>query len=259
MSYALITGSSKGIGKAIAESLAKRKYDLLLVARSGNLLQETAKEINDNYKVDVKWLALDLSQQNSAAQVNNWIAENSFPVSVLVNNAGYGLWGNFHELTLQDQNNMLQLNMGTLINLTHLMIPVLKQQSKAYILNVGSMAGLQALPTLNLYAASKAFVNLFTRALAHELKQTNISVSLLTPGSVDTNFVERSGMLHMQKMSDKMAMTADDVAAIAVKGMFAGKREIVPGFSNRFGALMVRLLPKSIIENIAASLYKKKN
>lgn len=259
MSYALITGSSKGIGKAIAECLAERKYDLLLVARSSNLLQEVAKEMNDKYKVDVKWMALDLSLQDAAVQLKGWITQNNFPVSVLVNNAGYGLWGNFHELSLEDQNNMLQLNVGTLINLTYLMIPFLQKESKAYILNIGSMAGLQAMPTLNLYAASKAFVNTFTRALAHELKPTNISVSLLAPGSVDTNFVERSGMLHMQKMSDKMAMTAGDVAAIAVKGMFKGKREIVPGFSNRFGAVMVRLLPKSIIEKIAASLYKKKD
>ncbi len=259
MSYALITGSSKGIGKAIAECLAKRKYDLLLVARSENLLQQVAKEINDKYKVDVKWLSLDLSRLDSASQVKNWVVQNNFSVSVLVNNAGYGLWGNFHELSLEEQNDMVQLNVGTLINLTYLMIPVLQKEPKAYILNTGSMAGLQAIPTLNLYAASKAFVNTFTRALAHELKQTNISVSLLAPGSVDTNFVERSGMLHMQKMSDKMAMTAEVVADISVKGMFKGKREIVPGFSNRFGALMVRLLPKSVIEKIASSLYKKKD
>lgn len=259
MSYALITGSSKGIGKAIAECLAEKKYDLLLVARSEKLLQEVAKEINNKYKVDVKWLAMDLSQQDAALQVKNWVTQNNFTVSVLVNNAGYGLWGNFHELTLNEQNNMLQLNVTTLINLTYLMIPILQQESKAYILNTGSVAGLQAIPTLNIYSASKAFVNTFTRALAHELKQTNISVSLLAPGSVDTNFVERSGMLHMQKMSDKVSMSADAVASMAVKGMFAGKTEIVPGFSNRFGALMVRLLPKSVIEKIAGSLYKKKD
>ncbi len=259
MSYALITGSSKGIGKAIAECLAGRKYNLLLVARSQKLLQQVALEIIEKHNVDVKWLALDLSQSDAAVKVIDWITQNNFPVSVLVNNAGYGLWGNFHELTLEEQNNMLQLNVGTLISLTYLAIPVLKQQPKAYILNTGSMAGLQAMPTLNVYAASKAFVNSFTRGLAHELKQTNISVSLLAPGSVDTNFVERSGMLHMQKMSDKMAMTADAVAAIAVKEMLNGKREIVPGFSNRFGALMVRLLPKALIENIAGSLYKKKD
>lgn len=258
MSYALITGSSKGIGKAIAESLAKRKYNLLLVARSDELLEKVAKEIMEKYHVDVKWLALDLSGQDSAIQVNDWIVQNDFPLSILVNNAGYGLWGKFHELSLEDQTNMLQLNVWTLIKLTYLLIPVLQKGHKAYILNTGSMAGLQSMPTLNLYAASKAMVNTFTRALHHELKDTNISVSLLVPGSVDTNFIERSGMHHMQKMSDKMSMTANKVATIAVKGMLSGKKEIVPGFSNRVGALLVKVLPKSLIENIAGSLYKNK-
>lgn len=259
MNYVLITGSSKGIGKAIAECFAKRKYDVLLVARSEILLQQVATEIIDTYNVDVKYAVIDLAENNSAARVKDWIVQNNFPVSVLVNNAGYGLWGNFHELPLEEQNNMLQLNVGTLINLTYLMIPVLQKQPEAYILNTGSMAGLQALPTLNLYAASKVFVNNFTRALRHELKKTNISVSLLVPGSVDTGFVKRSGMLHMQKMADKMSMTAAAVAEIAVKGMLSGKREIVPGLSNRFSAAMIKLLPRILIENIAGSLYKKKD
>ena len=259
MSYALVTGSSKGIGKAIAECLAKRKYDLLLVARSEKLLQDVAEELNHKYKVDAKWLSLDLSRDNAAIEVKDWIVKNDFPLSVLINNAGYGLWGNFHELSLEDQNNMLRLNVWTLIDLTYLMIPFLQLQPKSYILNTGSMAGMQSVPTLNLYAASKALVNNFTRGLSHELKDTNISVSLLSPGGVKTDFTERAGMHHMQKMGEKLSMTAEEVAAIAIKGLFNGKREIMPGFINRFSAAMVKILPKTLVENIAGSAYKKKS
>jgi hypothetical protein len=258
MSYALVTGSSKGIGKAIAESLAKRKYNLLLVARSEKLLQESAAEITQEYEVDVKWLALDLSELTAATEVKKWVSQNNFPVSILINNAGYGLWGNFHELALEDQNNMLRLNVFTLVDLTYLMIPVLMLQPKSYILNTGSLAGYQAMATLNLYAASKALVNTFTRGLRYELKDTNISVSLLSPGSVRTNFMERAGIHHLQKMSEKVSMDPEEIAAIAVKGMFDGKKEIMPGLVNRFSAAMVKILPKSLIENIVASTYKKK-
>ncbi|UKJ09209.1 SDR family NAD(P)-dependent oxidoreductase [Solitalea lacus] len=259
MSYALITGASKGIGKAIAECLAQRSYDLLLVAQTEELLRKVATELGEKYKIKAQWLALDLAEQSAAQQVLNWVQQNDFPVSILVNNAGYGLWGNFNELTLNDQNNMLQVNVWTMINLTHLMIPVLLQQPQAYILNTGSMAGFQSIPTFGLYSASKALVNTFTRALAHELKHTSISVSLLAPGSVKTGFVERAGMLHLKRTSDKMALSAETVARIAVKGMFNGRKELIPGLSNQFTALMVRLLPKSVIEQIAASLYRRKD
>ena len=258
MSYALVTGSSKGIGKAIAENLAKRKYNVLLVARSEKLLRELAEDIKQKYEVDANWIALDLSKLTAAAEVENWVKQNNFPVSILINNAGYGLWGNFHELALEDQNNMLRLNTHTLVNLTYLMIPVLMIQPNSYILNTGSLAGYQAMPTFNLYAASKALVNFFTRGLRHELKDTNISVSLLSPGSVRTNFMERAGLGHLQKMSEKISMDPEEIAAIAVKGMFAKKKEIMPGLINQFSAAMIKILPKSFIENVAASAYKKK-
>lgn len=258
MNYALVTGSSKGIGKAMVENLAKIKYNLLLVARSKDLLQHLSEELMERYQVDVKWLALDLSEPDAPLKVKNWVTENNFPVSILINNAGYGLWGNFHESSLEDQNSMLRLNVFTLVDLTWLMVPVLKLQPKSYILNTGSLAGLQAIPTFNLYAASKALVNSFTRALRYELKNTNISVSLLSPGNVRTGFVERAGMPHMQKMAEKFSMSPEEIATIALNGMFKEKTEIMPGFANRFSAFMVKILPKSLIENLVGSAYQKK-
>lgn len=258
MSYALITGASKGIGKAMACSLAKRKYDLLLVARSSQLLQQAAEELNQQYGVQVQWLVCDLSKPAAPASILQWISTNQFPVSILINNAGYGLWGNFKDRPIEEQNNMLQLNVQTLVNLVYGMIPVLQLQPKGYILNVGSTAGFQAVPTLSLYAGTKALVNTFTRGLAWELKDSTVSVTLLAPGSVNTDFVRRSGMYHMEEMATKMSMEPQAVAEIAIKGLLSGKKEIVPGLPNQFAAVMVRLLPKSFIEKMIGSIYRKK-
>jgi short-subunit dehydrogenase len=259
MEYALITGASKGIGKEMALCLAQRNYNLLLVARSADKLQENASFIEGRYGVTVKYLAADLSLPDAASGILRWIKENDFPVSVLINNAGYGLWGEFSDIPLEQQQNMLQLNVATLMDLCYRMIPILERQpGKKYILNVGSMAGFQAIPTLAMYAASKAAVNTFSRGLALELKPKQISVSLLAPGGVRTDFVARSGMHHIAEKADKLSMDPDVIARRAIEGMFRGKKEMTPGFSNQLSVFMVKVLPKIWIEKIAASIYKKK-
>src|SRR6185437_12181532 len=188
MEYALITGASKGIGKAITHELAKRKKNVLLVARSESLLKELAEEIRKTYSVEAKFLAIDLSDTFAAHRVRQWCTDNNYVVNILVNNAGYGLWGRFDTLTLEDQNNMLRLNMSTLVNLTYEMLPVLKSAQKSYILNVASTAAYQAVPMLSLYAASKAFVLSFSRGLKIELKKSTVSVSCISPGPTTSDF-----------------------------------------------------------------------
>ena len=257
-SYALITGASKGIGRSLAASLARRKYNLLLVARSSPDLAALSAQLTAEYGVQTHYLALDLSQPAAALQLRDWCAEQQFKVSLLVNNAGYGVWGYFDELPLEDQCNMLQLNMQLPVELSYHMIPLLKQHPKAYILNVSSTAAYQAVPTMTLYAASKSFMLTFSRGLRHELKRTGISVSCLCPGPVNTNFLERAGMQAMQATAEKYGMTPERVAEKALKGLFAGRPEIIPGALNVISAVATRLLPKTLIENIAAGLYKTK-
>lgn len=259
MPYALVTGGSRGIGRAIAHCLAQRHYNLLLVARTENQLAEIAEKWEQQYSIEVHYLCQDLTLHDAAPTVAGWVRQHEWPVQVLVNNAGYGRWGNFHELSLESQHKMLRINMDTLFDLTYLMIPILRKQAPAYVLNVGSMAGFQAMATLNAYAASKSFVNLFTRALHDELKPLNISVTLLSPGSVDTNFVAVSGMHHMEKIAQRTSMTAEEVAKAAVKALFKGKKQITPGLPNRLAAFAIKHLPKTWVEKISASVYKLKN
>jgi short-subunit dehydrogenase len=257
MSYALVTGASKGIGKSIAEELARMGNDLILVARSENTLKELSEVLKQKYSVKVDYLALDLALPNAANEVYNWCISKGYSINILVNNAGYGLWGRFDELDLSKQEEMLQLNMHTLVQLTRAFITTLKSEKKSYILNVASTAAYQAVPTLSLYAASKSFVLLFTRGIRLELKNSSISVSCLCPGPTSTNFVDRAGMSDaIKKKADAFGMSPEAVAKIAVKAMFKGKAEIVPGLLNKITVWFTAFVPKSIPENIAVNLYK---
>ena len=258
MNYALITGASKGIGKSLAFELAKRKVNLLLVARSGDLLKELSISIKKQYPVEVDSLAIDLSYQDSSKLIHQWCLDKKYSINILINNAGYGLWGKFDTLGLSEQNNMMQVNMFALVNLTHEMLPLLKLNNPAYILNVSSTTAYQAIPTLSLYAASKAFVLLFSRGLKLELKKTNIKVSCICPGPTTTGFIERAGMGGgiIEERAEKFSMTSDKVAAIAIDGMYAGNAEIIPGIANKVGAMFTSFAPKWLTEKITAGLYK---
>ncbi len=258
MSYALITGASKGIGKAIAHELASRMYNVLLVARSENLLKEVSDEIQSKYSATCHYLAADLSQPDAPEKIFRWIIENNYPVSVLVNNAGYTIWSKFEKSDINEQFNMLQLNLHAKLKLIHHLLPLLHKQSKAFILNVASTSAYQAIPTMSTYAASKAFVIMFTRALRMELKNSNISVSCLSPGTTDTDFMNRAKMDALKATAEKFNMKPEDVAFIAIKGMLAGKAEIIPGFVNWISSKMTSLLPKSVSENVAAKIYMGK-
>jgi uncharacterized protein len=256
MAYALITGASGGIGLALARELASKKHDVLLVARTADTLKKNCEEIRSTYHVAADYLALDLSKPEAAFDVRNWMTEKGYGLDILINNAGYGSWGKLKDIPREELNNMMHLNMQTLADFCKIFLPDLEKQKKAYILNVSSTAAYQAVPTLSTYAATKAFVLLFTRGLRWELKGTSISVSCLSPGSTSTGFIDRANLGMLKERAEKVSMKAEDVAKIAVKGMFAGKAEIVPGFLNWISVAFVKHLPKSLTEQIAAGLYK---
>jgi len=258
MAFALVTGASGGIGLCIARELAQRKIDLLLIARSEQKLLKTKSEFEEKYKIRVEVLSLDLSLPGSAQKVAAWIMQNSYPVNILINNAGYGTWGSIEKSEWTTLSNMMQLNMFSLAELCHVMLPELKKHNKSYILNVASTAAYQAVPTLATYAASKAFVVLFTRGLRKEMSGSPVSVTCLSPGATSTNFIDRAGMNSLKERAEKFSMKAEDVARIAVNGMFKGKAEVIPGLVNWLSVQFTYLLPKTIIENIAAGLYKTK-
>ena len=160
MNFALITGASKGIGKEMAIELAKKKYNLILVARSEDVLQALCKEISAAFAVECNYIATDLSTSKGIDKVVAYVESKKIPVSVLINNAGYGLWGKLENQSIDATKDMMQLNMVTMVELTQRLIPTLKQSSsQSYIMNVASTAAYQAVPTLAVYAATKAGTN----------------------------------------------------------------------------------------------------
>ncbi len=258
MAYALVTGASRGIGRALALLLAQRGFDLLLVARSEDHLLTLAQEIGQRHQRQARILALDLAAPGAAETVATWATAQTDQLAVLVNNAGYGLWGRFEQLSLADQQNMLQLNMILPVALTHALLPALHQMSKGYILNVASTAAYQAVPSLSLYAASKAFLLSFSRGLRYELKTSNVSVTCLCPGATTTSFADRAGMsAELQATANKVSMSAEVVAAAALAGLLVGEAEVVPGVLNKVSAGLTSFVPKGLVEKIAAGIYEK--
>ena len=257
MSYALITGASKGIGRAIAEELAGRGYNVLLVARSENPLKELAVRLGENYKVKADFLALDLTAAGAAQQIFHYCEERKYAVGILVNNAGYGLSGPFEKYELTDHLDMMRLNMRVPVELSKLFLPGLRALPRSYILNIASTAAYQAVPNLSLYAATKAFVLTFSRGLRQELRGSSVSVTCISPGSTDTDFVVRAQIGEKGlKTAKRVHMTPAAVAKIAVDATLAGKAEVITGVINKLGALMVWLLPKGLVERTAMKIYE---
>ncbi|MNJ92950.1 putative oxidoreductase [compost metagenome] len=254
--YALVTGGSKGIGKAIAQQLASKGNHLLLVARNETELKQTAEEIKVKHQVQVHFIAIDLSLANAAEEVFKWTVDGQYKVNILVNNAGFGVFGSFTEVALSEQMKMLEVNMSTLVKLCHLFLPSLKAQADAYILNISSTAAFQAVPALALYAASKSFVLSFSRAINYELRKTSVGVTCVCPGPVETNFADRAGLGALDKIAKKFNMQPTEVAAIALKAMYNRKIEVTPGFTNKIGAFASRILSKRFLEKTAAGIYK---
>ena len=256
MAFALITGGSGGIGFYLARELASRKHDIILVARSSEQLSQRCDELSKAFNIRAEFLSLDLSTPNAHLTLKSWLNQNSFSIDILINNAGYGIWNPVEKTKLDELTNMMQLNMNTLVNLCYTLLPDLKTHKKSFILNVASTAAYQAVPTLTTYAATKAFVVLFTRGLRLELKKSTVSVSCLSPGATSTGFVDRAGMESMKERAEKFSMKPEAVAKIGIAGMLKGKSEIVPGFINWISVQLTYLVPKSLTEKIAQELYK---
>ena len=257
MPRALITGASKGIGKAIAIELAKKKYDLILVARSEKILQTISKEIATKYGVKADFKAIDLSEIGAATKLFDWCTAQKYQISMLVNNAGYGLSGKFESYDSTENFSMMQLNMITPVQLCQAFLPLLKTQPKAYIMNIASSTAYQAIPNMSLYAATKVFILRFSRGLKLELSSTNVSVTVVSPGSTDTEFVDRANINQKAlKAAQKVNMTAEAVAKIAVAGTLAGKTEVITGLINKLGAFAAWLLPDSLMEKTAGGIYE---
>jgi len=244
---ALITGASSGIGKELAKIHAEKGGDLVIVARSENKLNELKKELEDNFKINVFVIQKDLTQSNAPKEVYKQIQNAGLKIDYLINNAGFGGLGKFHERELEQDVSMINLNITALTSLTHLFLQDFVKNNEGKILNVSSTASLAPGPLQAVYFATKAYVTFFSNAIAEELHETNITVTNLMPGATETQFGKVSGMDKTQLF--QKTVSARSVAEDGYNAMLNGKLDIISGmpFFQKIMMAMVPLIPKKIV------------
>ncbi len=249
--YALVAGGSKGIGYAIAEALAKRKYNLVLIARHREALSVAKNKLESEYKVHVIVFNLDLEHEASADSIAKWCIGKNIRLKMLCNVAGFGGSHDYLSLPLDSLRYMNRLNVESCMALSLLLLPLLEKNSPSYILNVASMAGFAPIPKKNMYSATKSSVIFFSYALRDQLQEKHISVSCLSPGPVFTKpEIEEYTKENLGWFGVRMAVSPKQVGEIAVRKTLQGKMMIVPGKLSKISSLIIRILPRKWIVTI---------
>lgn len=247
---ALITGASSGIGKEIAVILNDMGYDLILVSKNARKLEKTRKEINENAEI----IDMDISSTYNCMKLYNKVKKED--IEIVVNSAGFGLYGNFDETKIDKEMDMIDTNIKGLHILTKLFLHDFKEKNRGYILNVASSAAFLPGPLMSTYYATKAYVLHITEAINEELKRekSNVYIGALCPGPVETNFNKVAGVEFNLK-----SLNASYVALYAIDKMFKRKVIIIPGFKVKLGVFMLRLIPRNLITKISYNIQKKKS
>ncbi len=246
---ALITGASSGLGADMARVLVEEGYEVILVARRKTKLEKLEKELGDKAKI----IIMDVSSTYNCMQLYNKVKKEK--IDILINNAGFGLFGEFTDTNIDKELDMIDLNIKTVHTLTKLFLKDFKKRDKGYILNVASSAGFMPGPLMSTYYASKSYVLHLTEAIHEELKKekSNVSVSVLCPGPVETEFNRVAGVSFSMKPMESMA-----VAKYAIKKMFAEKLIIIPGLKVKLGVFATRLVPRKLLTKIVYKIQTKK-
>ena len=252
--WALITGASSGIGYELAKLFAADHFNLVLVARTEARLNQVAEELRGRHGIEARVLACDLSSIAAPQQIFDALRDT--PISILVNNAGFGVHGPFAATDLRAQTDLMQVNMTALMQLTHLFLQPMLARRSGRILNVASTAAFQPGPTINVYFASKAFVYSFSYALAEELAGTGVTVTTLCPGTTRTEFFARA---HFSPRRNPLIMDADKVARIGYRGLMQGKRVVIPGVMNRIVSAVAKRMPARLTSGFVRRLHKHQN
>jgi uncharacterized protein len=252
---ALVTGASSGFGEQFALQLAEAGLDVILVARREELLKKLAQRIERSTNVRTLVVCQDLTEDNAAASLETKIEEAGWSVGLLVNNAGYGFYGEFIDAEEASEAGMVDLNCRALVTLSRRFAPAMVKRGKGGIIMVASMAAYQSVPYLATYGATKAFALSFGEALWAELKPHGVEVLSLCPGYVDTGFQAVANSASMPKMG--AILTPQEVVQTALKAL-GKKPSVVPGVRNKFLALSPRLLPRHMATQATAGLFKPK-
>ncbi len=247
---ALITGASSGLGADMARVLVEEGYEVILVARRKTKLEKLAKELGDKAEV----IIMDVSSTFNCMKLYNKVKKEK--IDILINNAGFGLFGEFAESNIDKELDMIDLNIKGVHTLTKLFLKDFKKRDKGYILNVASSAGFMPGPLMATYYASKSYVVNLSEAIYEELKKegSNVSISVLCPGPVDTEFNRVANVSFAIKSQNSM-----DVAKYAIKKMFNEKLIIIPKFKMKVAVFLTRFIPRKILLKIVYKIHRNKN
>lgn len=251
---ALITGASGGIGYELAKLFAKDHHNLVLVARSGPKLKQFGDELQRQFGITVRIVALDLAAPSAPQSLFDELRRDRVDVDVLVNNAGYGQLGEFAEIPLEESVGQIELNVTALTCLTRLFLGPMLERRSGKIMNVASTAGFQPGPLMAVYYASKAYVISFSEALANELAGKGVVVSCLCPGPTETGFAGRAGNDRSRLFKQLRPMDAKTVARAGYQGLLKGKTLVIPGFRNWLVAESVRFSPRKVVTAVSRRL-----
>lgn len=251
---ALITGASSGIGKAFAYELAKKGVNLVLTARSENLLAEITVDLCKKYGIKAHYIIADLSEANAPEQIFNELKQKNIFIDLLINNAGIGKWTNFLDQTMTSYNEMIILNINSLVALTHLLLPKMLANKQGGIINIASTGALQPCPYIAVYCATKAFVLSFSEALHGEYFEKGITVTSICPGNTQTNFAKTANANTKGMSYD----TPEKVAKESLNALLKRKNNKIIGFNNFMQSFIPRLLPRKTVITIVKKMMNKR-
>ena len=249
---ALVTGASAGLGEEFSRQLASRGHQLVLVARDQSRLDALSKELRDAHGAECEVLPADLTVH---AQLER-VAARAESVDLLINNAGFGTFGRFHELDLEAEMREVQLNVCALVRLTHAAAHAMAERGSGGILNVSSLAGFQPGPMNATYAATKAFVTSFTESVHEEMKATGVSVTTLCPGFTHTEFQERANV-PAEDVPGFMWQDPPEVVKAALDGVAKNRVLVVPGPLNRTLGTLSSMMPHAVSRRASALVMKR--
>lgn len=251
--WALITGASAGIGRAFANELASGGTNLVLVARRKDRLAELATELAAKYRIQTEVCVADLAQTSSPQSIFDFTAGKGIEIELLINNAGFGVYGEFQSNEIGRQLEMIQVNIASAVHLTHLYLPGMIRRHRGDILMLGSTGSFQAVPYLTVYAATKSFDLLFAEGLAEELAPYGIRVCALCPGSTKSEFHQVAGQ---PKRILRKQETAEKVARTGLVALARGKSYVISGAKNYTAAHIQRLIPRRVATRIVARMFR---
>lgn len=252
---ALVTGASSGIGKALAAEFAADGYNLVLAARGVAKMQVLADELQRQHGIQVTVIGADLEALEGPARLHADIQARGIAIQALVNNAGYGTFGEFKDSVLDAQLGMMQLNMNAVVVLTRLFLPDLIA-ARGKVLNVASTASFQPGPYMAVYYATKAFVLSFSEAIATELEPHGVTVSALCPGPTASGFQDKAAMQASALVRGKKLPSSEEVAAAGYRALKRNQRVYIPGCSNWIMAQSVRFAPRKMVTAVVRQITR---